>query len=265
MNLNKKELKKVIYDFNSTSNRLMKVDFQEYLSVLKKFLRYIEECPIILNYIQDSGQPTFDIAEEVASVARSYGREYFDLGETTQAEISNVYNLLKYIAENNIQIHHGLAMAYSIGSNKYQDNVKGFNERVTLVLIRHIEGYLTKIGIDMGVDETVKYDITVNNGQVNVANDNATIHATSNHYGQQIELDKLVSAIKNADLSMFNEEEQQTLLDNVEIVQEQLGSNEPKKGFIRTAMAGISGLIYKAATLTEPLQKLIEFAKPYIE
>lgn len=48
-----------------------------------------------------------------------------------------------------------------------------------MVLIRHIERYLTKIGIDMGLDEKVSYLITIENRQVNIANDNSTINATN--------------------------------------------------------------------------------------
>lgn len=241
----------------------MKVDFEEYLSVLKKFLRYIQDTPVIFNYIQDSGAPTCNIAEEVAAVAQSYGRAYFDLGETTQEEVCNIYHLLKYIADNNKVVHLGISDAYST-SNKFQDKVKGFNERVVLVLIRHVEGYLTKIGIDMGVDETVKYNITVTNGQVNVANDNATLNATFNYSGQQIELEKLIETIKSSDLAVFNEEQQQTLLDNVDVVHEQLSSNNPKKGFIRTAVAGIGGLIYKSGDLAETIQKIIDLANSVV-
>ena len=43
-------------------------------------------------------------------------------------------------------------MGYS-SSSKWQDKIKGFNERFVMVLIRHVESYLTKVGIDMGIDE----------------------------------------------------------------------------------------------------------------
>lgn len=104
-----------------------------------------------------------------------------------------------------------------------------------------------------------------NGGQMNIANDNATIYATYNHYEEESELEALINQIKDSDLSEFSEEEQEVLIDNIDILQEQLANDEPKKGFIRTAIAGIGGLINKSAALTEPLQKLIEFAKPYIE
>lgn len=49
------------------------------------------------------------------------------------------------------------------------EKLKDFNNRVTMVLIRNIETYLTKIGIDMGIDENVSYNITVKDGQINIA------------------------------------------------------------------------------------------------
>ena len=214
----------------------MKVDFDEYLFVLKKFLNFINGCPIIFDFIGDCGMPSFDIAEEVASVSRSYGREYFDLGETEQEEVSNIYHLLKYIVDNNIEIHHGLAMAYAIGSNKYQDKVKGFNERVVLVLIRYIESYLTKIGIDMGLDETVKYSITVTNGQVNMASDNAVINATLNSGINQNELKELLEAITNNLPQGITPEDESAISESIEVIESELSQPNPRKSFLRTAL-----------------------------
>ena len=50
MNLNKKDLRKIMYDFDSISNRLMQSDFQDYNSVLKKFLMFISNTEIIRLY-----------------------------------------------------------------------------------------------------------------------------------------------------------------------------------------------------------------------
>lgn len=51
-----------------------------------------------------------------------------------------------------------------------------------MVLIRHVERYLTKVGIDMGVDEKNIYNVTVQNGQVIIANDNLSVTANA-HIG----------------------------------------------------------------------------------
>ena len=104
-----------------------------------------------------------------------------------------------------------------------------------------------------------------NGGQMNIASGNANITATFNYYETTTTLEEIINKIKDSDLSAFNSEEQEILIDNIDILQEQLTSETPKKGFIRTAISGLTGLVYKAATLTEPLEKLISFAKPYIE
>ena len=43
MKLNRAELRKIIYDFNSISNRLMQVDFEDYTDVATKFVNYIKK------------------------------------------------------------------------------------------------------------------------------------------------------------------------------------------------------------------------------
>lgn len=104
-----------------------------------------------------------------------------------------------------------------------------------------------------------------NGGQMNIANDNATIYATYNHSEDHTLLDALIHQIENADLSEFNNEERVALVDCVDILQEQLSVDEPKKGLIRTSIGVLNGLIFKTAALTEPLQKLIDFAKSYLD
>ena len=43
MKLNRAELRKVLYDFNSISNRLMQADFQDYNIALLKFIEFINK------------------------------------------------------------------------------------------------------------------------------------------------------------------------------------------------------------------------------
>ena len=160
MKLNRKELRKIQYDFNSCSNRLLQADFEDYTGVLEKFLKYIDTTPIISDYISGCGKCEWNLEEEVQEVQSSYGRLIFSLGETDEEEVCNVYAVLRYLVDTNNSIYHGVAIGYS-SSKKYQDKIKGFNDRFVMVLIRHVESYLTKIGIDMGIDEKNIYNVTV--------------------------------------------------------------------------------------------------------
>lgn len=53
MKLNKRELRKILYDFNSYSNRLIQANYGDYTGVLQKYLNYLDSTPIITDYIMD--------------------------------------------------------------------------------------------------------------------------------------------------------------------------------------------------------------------
>lgn len=229
-----------MYEFNSISNRLLQADFNDHTGVVSKFVTYIKSTPIIYDYILDCGICDQDLDKEFKEVSQSYGRCIFSLGDTNPEEVRNVFAILNYVAEKEVDICYSIAAGYS-SSNMYQDRVKAFNDRVVMVLIRHVESYLTKIGIDMGIDEKITYSITVSNGQVNIANDNATIMATNNAGINQAQLDTLISNVRIAS-SGITGEDAETLSDSLEVIEEQLKSGKPKKSFIKTAIAGIKTL-----------------------
>lgn len=152
MRLNRKDLRKIQYDFNSFSNRLLQANFQDYIDVLGIFLNFVNSTQIISDYISGCGKCDWDLENEVKQVQSSYGRMIFSTGNTEEEEVRNVYAVMQYIVDHRIEVQYSLALGYS-ASDKYQDKVKGFNERFVMVLIRHVERYLTKIGIDMGLDD----------------------------------------------------------------------------------------------------------------
>ena len=110
MKLNRTELKKIIYDFNSISNRLMQVDFVDYKGVLSKFLAFIRDNELIYDYIVDCGDCDQDLTQEFKEVMGSHGRAIFSLGTSDEEEVRNVFAILSYISENKIEIHYGVAM-----------------------------------------------------------------------------------------------------------------------------------------------------------
>ena len=111
-----------------------------------------------------------------------------------------------------------------------------------MVLIRNIERYLTKIGIDMGLDDKNTYSITVTNGQVNIASDSAIINATSivNAIDTSL-LSELIENIKE-ESEPLSKEDKETLANCLDVVEEELKSDVPRKGFVKTAIAGIKAI-----------------------
>lgn len=245
MKLNRKELRKIQYDFNSCSNRLLQADFEDYTGVLEKFLKYIDTTPIISDYISGCGKCVWNLEEEVQEVQSSYGRLIFSLGETDEEEVCNVYAVLRYLVDTNNSIYHGVAIGYS-SSKKYQDKIKGFNDRFVMVLIRHVESYLTKIGIDMGIDEKNIYNVTVQNGQAIIANDNSSVTATANIGMNANELEKLVAGIREAATTLTSVEDKETVSESLEVIETEVIAEKPKKSMLKTAMASLQAV--KGAT-----------------
>lgn len=256
MKLNRTELRKLIYDFNSISNRLLQADFEDYNAVLARFTGFIKSTPIIYDYILDCGMCTQDLEKEFKQIGSSYGRETFDLGNTDESEVCNVFAILEHIVSNNIEIHYGVAMGYS-SSNKFQDKIKGFNNRVTMVLIRHIERYLTKIGIDMGMDEKITYTITVQNGQVNIANDNSIINTTNSLGFDTASLSSLIEAVRSS-AGNLSADDKETLDNSLEVIEEETKGSKPRKGFLKTAITALK-MITGTAEFAASVAALIEF------
>lgn len=252
MKLNRAELRKVMYDFNSIANRLMKAEYMDYKGVLKKFLKFISDCPIIQVYLHDCGSPTLsNIEVEVKEVADSYGQCIFSTGDTASEENANIFAILDYLADSKMELPY-VVQGYS-NSNNYNDIIKGFNERFVLIMIRNIEGYLTKMGIDMGLDETIKYNITVHNGQVNLASDNAVINATVNNGVNLMELQTLLDKVLQESKTVLTEDEITAVKESVEVIQQELSQEKPKKSILRgilNTLQSIKGSVEFAAAVT---------------
>lgn len=98
-----------------------------------------------------------------------------------------------------------------------------------------------------------------NGGQINIASDNSIINATFNKNSDKNELEEILRTIKTQDKSNLSKEEVEVLDDSLDTIEEQLNTNEPKKGILRIAIMGLTSIISASANLTDPLQKLIDF------
>ena len=259
MKLNRKELRIIQYDFNSYSNRLLQADYDDYADVLRKFVNYIDNIPIISDYIHDCGSCDWDLENEIKEVQGSYGRLIFSLGKTESEEIRNVYAVLKYLAKNNSSVYRGVAMGYS-SSSKWQDKIKGFNDRFVMVLIRHVERYLTKIGIDMGIDEKIIYNVTVQNGQAIIANDYSSVTSTINIGATTNTIEQLISAVRTRLDTLTSEEDKETASESLEVIEAEVAAEKPKKSMIKTAIASLQA-VKGTVEFASAVAALIQFVK----
>lgn len=188
----------------------------------------------------DCGICEWNVEEEILEVQRSHGRMIFLTGETEKEEVRNVYAVLQYIVDKSIEVCYGIGLGYS-SSNKYQDKIKGFNERFVMVLIRHIERYLTKVGIDMGLDDKVVYNVTVQNGQAIIANDNANVTVSNSVGIDSDKLEELITEIKTL-AEGLSDEDQEIVSGSLEIIESEALSNQPQKKSLKTAIFALKNI-----------------------
>ena len=67
MKLTRRDLRKILNDFNSLSNRLLQANFEDYSTVLTRFIRFVTDTEIIFDYIQACGECSQNMEEEYYS------------------------------------------------------------------------------------------------------------------------------------------------------------------------------------------------------
>jgi len=224
-------------------------------------LDFIDKNEIIRNYIDLGYDSDFDVEKEWNLVVNKDGY-MFDFGPSTEQESFQIYTVLRYILDNIKAPHYSFHSIY--GERMFQDNVKEFNDRVLLVLIGNVEDYLAKVGIDMGLDENVVWN--VNGGQVNVASGNATIHATQNNGVNTNELDNIIKGIME-NISSLKKEDADEIVDVVEMAKNELAKPEPRVSRLRNCLTLIAPMLTITngiPTLADNLRKLQEFINMYI-
>ncbi|MBQ2987133.1 MAG: hypothetical protein IJE23_06580 [Tyzzerella sp.] len=264
MEITKVELKILMKEFMTASSRVLRADYAIYDSELKRFINFLENKPLIDNFIKSCGQPDYNVEEEVREVASSYGNLIFSLGDSDEGEVANIFAVTKYLAFNNYGGRSLVYYGYSSSKN-CQEKVKCFGDKFLRILISHIENYLAKIGIEMGVDEktTIQFNIkdsNLENTQFNVATDGSTITSTQSNNPIQ-EFDKLIKDLQDT-LSGICEENQQIVKDCIEVM-ETIKEEKPKKGIIRMALTTLQG-IKGTAEFVAAVTAVAQFVQLYI-
>lgn len=268
MEINKKDLKKVSRKFRQLASRVLNARFNEVNSIIRMFTDYIDNAPIINEYIQSVFVEYPDLQGEIEQVSGSYGRLVLSTGDTPEQEVSWIYQILKFISDNPSVRTYELGWGYT-SSKKYQDMVKEFGNRVVMPFVDGINIYLSDISTDMGYDEESKFMINISGGQaqVNISNDNSTLNATQNIQINQSEIDNVVSELKaNLEKELVDNETMKNLLiSQIKLIESETVEEKPKKEVLKTAIGTIQTLLKTvplAVTAAENGNKLYELIVP---
>lgn len=261
MEINKKELKKTSRNFRQLATRVINSTTDSINLSIKMFISYIDETPIIIEYIQSILVIDENLEQDILEVSRSYGRLGLNTGETPSEEVSSVYQILKYIGQNPSIQTYALGRCYA-SSTKYQDMIKEFVNHLVMPFVNEINRYLADIATDMGYDEEIKFMITVNGGQsqLNIANDNSTINATQNIQLNRSEvIDVTAELKKNIEKELAdNETIKGILLAQLELIKSESTEEEPKKSVLKTAIDTITTILKTVPSAITATKSAIE-------
>lgn len=265
---NKKELKKTSRKFRQMASRVLGAYYPEINSNIKMFIEYIDDTPIIKEYIQSVFVTYPNLKEEINEVSASFGRLILSIGDTPEQEITYIYQILKYISENPSVQTYKLGWGYT-SSKKNQDMVKEFGNRVVLPFVDGINSYLSDIATDMGFDEESKFMINVSGGQaqVNISHDNSTLNATQNNQVNPSEIASLITELKdNIENELTNNQNiKNILLSQAQLIADEAADEKPKKENLKTAINTIRDLLKtvpSAVTALESSRKLYDLIAP---
>jgi len=130
------ELNKLGREFRTHSSRYLATKYGAEQQNLKRFLLFIENTPLIMDFINECIDEKIDFEE----IIRNKGwNEKFNLPLETKQEVSYVYQLLKYIDKTGNFV--GIIMGYGSG-RKIQNHLDAFNHQVVVHLINHIREYI---------------------------------------------------------------------------------------------------------------------------
>lgn len=255
------EFRKILREFESDAKALMEAHYSEYLRVLAKFLFFIDNTPVLKERILIAGKCEMDLEE---AFKKAFSSSYqnaqscrFQIGITQEEEIKNVYSILHYILDNEIDI--GLCFIYNLtSSSKFQDCVNGFNELVVKHFINDIRAFLENEADKMGLIGQGNLYYIQNNGNNNAVafgEDNVSAIVANN---QNDEVEEFISLLKELrqNCSSLSEEEKSGLFKVVDCIQEEVQKKEKNINFWNVTKSFLSNF-KKCLELTNLLERVI--------
>ena len=109
-------------------------------------------------------------------------------------------------------------------------------------------------------DNRVSISVTGGIAQINTAFDNAEIKANQHIGYNEMELANLIRAVRNAISTDISENEIEVINASVDVIEGEVKSAKPRKGFLKTALTGLKA-IKGTAEFTAAVAALIQFVQ----
>lgn len=228
---------------NVSSTLLSATNDTEANRALKKFLHFIDNEPLISDFILRNNLKTFDIRESLEELDFN---SKFNIPLDDSEEVAFIYQLLHFVSDNNLR-YSTVAVGYGT-SNKFRDMIREFNREVTQILYSRINSYLRELEIKMGLNEK-QGGIVINqgpNGQLIMAK-HGDVQATQNN-NNATNNDELLGVIQTliSELKanpIGETELQEDIIDDLSDLEDATQAGEqPRKSLIRRTLDNLKSI-----------------------
>ena len=242
--MNRLELRKLSLEFRRLSSNLLNSTNDTADINLSRFLKFIDGNELISGIIQDKISGVDYDFKKCYAIGCSGWADY-NPPEDEACHIKAQYDYLTFInSEDKVNVQ-GQSMRYCWSSRKINDNIQSFLEMAFKPLIDFINDQLSMemIVLDeeakaMGGNTYIQNIETVNGSASQQNSGVINTYNTTNDTSSILELiDKLLASLP--EIQGVDAEEIENVKDDLEMVQEQLKTDNPKKNRIGKALVGI--------------------------
>lgn len=259
--MNNIELKRTTREFHVRASQLAEINWQSYDSALGAFLSYVKGVPCLMDFIRSCGTCSRDWNEVLNKEIEQWQSEGSDFSSDPKTKTAELFSFLEFLVNNKVQIVY-YSIRYDIGGD-CPTTIRAFHKAVPGQLIAELELHLQSLADESeepaGKSTSTSFSIG-SVGQMNVAQDHASIQATMTVNSPQIEelvkkLDELLESAKR-ELPGASDDIQSSIDDAKRALREGTTWEKAKKLFL-----AIKGCVCESVALINSVQTIMEFAK----
>ena len=252
MKISKNELKKISRKFRTLASNVMNSHFREQNDSLQEFLDFIEETPLLSEYLETLAFDIDELESTLEEVYDSYGTITLKLGSNGREKAYRLYQTFLCIVNKNWDTY--TFGWYYASSNKYQDMAKAFGDRMIYPFVSEIENYMKDIATDMGYDnQNTIFNVNVNASgtQVNVVDNGGTVNAEQVNHFNTDKIDKAIESIESSIAKIEDENSKLVLNQNLETLKKEVRESTPKLSILATCLKSMQFIATSIAALPD--------------
>lgn len=234
------EIQEISAEFRQIARRLSRTDYNQCDANLIRFLTFIENTPIIIDFINENNIKEYDIKR--IRDERDW-LDPFSISPNKAEEISFEFQMLEYARkeyEGDFTRLYGTQI-YTSTKSSVNDELRTFVCHVIDPLIDHINDYLQQCyRVSTTLEKKTILDtapsLTATNSTIVIGStiEGGVTNKINNSLQNQSEVELTIKQVREF-LKEFKDEKKEDVLEIIDLVEESIKKNEkPKKGFLTT-------------------------------